>query len=54
MMSHYPVNKNNPLVLASISPRRKAILKQIGIPFEAIGSMVEETLYKVQPADIAC
>jgi septum formation protein len=55
MMSYYPINKNNPLVLASMSPRRKTILKQIGIPFEAIGSMVEETLYGVmKPADIAC
>ena len=42
-------------MLASISPRRKAILKQIGIPFEAVGSMVEETLYRgMKPADIAC
>jgi len=55
MMSHRPINENNPLVLASISPRRKAILKQIGIPFEPAGSMIEETLYgETQPADIAC
>ena len=55
MMRHHPIDKNNPLVLASISPRRKAILKQIGIPFEPAGSMIEETLYEeTQPADIAC
>jgi septum formation protein len=55
MMSHRPINENNPLVLASISPRRKAILKQIGIPFEPVGSMVAETLYnETQPEDIAC
>jgi len=55
MMRHHPIDKNNPLVLASISPRRKAILKQIGIPFESAGSRIEETLYKeTQPADIAC
>jgi septum formation protein len=54
-MNHYPINKSNPLVLASISPRRKAILTQIGIPFEAVGSMVEETFCKVmQPAKIVC
>jgi len=54
-MSFHPINKNNPLVLASISPRRRAILKQIGIPFESAGSMIEETLYEgMQPADIAC
>ena len=55
MMLHHPIDTNNPLVLASISPRRKAILQQIGIPFEPAGSMIEETFYeKVQPADSAC
>lgn len=54
-MNHYPINKTNPLVLASISPRRKALLEQIGIPFEAVGSMADETLSKgMRPADIAC
>lgn len=54
-MNHHPINKNNPLVLASISARRKAILKQIGIPFEAAGSMIEETYHEgMQPADISC
>lgn len=54
-MRHHPIDTNNPLVLASISPRRKAILQQIGIPFEPAGSMIEETFYeKVQPADSAC
>jgi septum formation protein len=55
MISYHPISKNNPLVLASISARRKAILKQIGIPFEVVESMVEETLYKrLQPLDIVC
>jgi len=55
MMRYHPIDTNNPLVLASISPRRKAILKQIGIPFEPVGSMIEETLYgQTQPEDIAC
>jgi septum formation protein len=54
-MNHYPINKTNPLVLASISPRRKALLEQIGIPFEAVGSMADEALSKgMRPADIAC
>ena len=54
-MNHYPIDKTNPLVLASISPRRKALLEQIGIPFEAVGSMVDETLSKgMRPSDIAC
>jgi len=55
MMRHHPIDKNNLLVLASISPRRKAILKQIGIPFETVGSMIEEIIYgETKPADIAC
>lgn len=55
MMIYHPINKNNPLVLASISPRRKAILKQIGIPFEPAKSTIEETICgETQPADIAC
>jgi len=54
-MPHHPISKNNPLVLASMSLRRKAILEQISIPFEAVGSMVEETLLEgMQPAEIAC
>jgi len=55
MMSHQRINKQNPLILASISPRRKAILKQIGIPFDSAGSMINETQYKqIKPTDIAC
>ena len=54
-MAYDPISKNNPLVLASISPRRKAILTQIGIPFEATGSMVDETSSKgMQPTNFAC
>jgi septum formation protein len=45
----------NPLVLASISPRRKAILNQLGIPFEAVGSKVVEALSGMMPTDdMAC
>jgi len=55
MMNHYRISKNNPLVLASISPRRKAILTQIGIPFEPVGSMTDETVCKqMKVADLAC
>jgi septum formation protein len=54
-MSDHTINKTNPLMLASISPRRRAILKQIGIPFESAGSMIEETLYEeIPPTEIAC
>ena len=55
MMNHYRISKNNPLVLASISPRRKAILTQIGIPFEPVGSMTDETVFRqMKAADLAC
>lgn len=55
MTSIYPINRDNPLLLASISPRRKAILTQIGIPFEAVGSRVKETFYeKLSPMQMAC
>jgi septum formation protein len=55
MMNHYPISKNNPLVLASISPRRKAILIQLGIPFEPVGSMTDETVRgQMKVADFAC
>jgi len=54
-MSNHPISIYNPLVLASISPRRKAILKQIGIPFEAVASRVVETLNRVMtPDEMAC
>ncbi len=54
-MKYHLINKKNPLVLASVSPRRKAILKQIGIPFESAGSFIEEDFYKeTKPADIVC
>jgi septum formation protein len=55
MMNHYPISKNNPLVLASVSPRRKAILIQLGIPFEPVASMSDETVRRrVKVADLAC
>ena len=55
MMRYHPIDTNNPLVLASISPRRKAILKQIGIPFESAGSTIDENLHpEMKPADSAC
>jgi len=55
MMNHHYISKNNPLVLASISPRRKAILTQIGIPFEPVGSMTDETVCtEMKVADLAC
>lgn len=53
-MNNY-INKTNPLILASISQRRRDILKLIGIPFESAGSMIEETFHdEIPPTEIAC
>ena len=37
-----PICKDSPLVLASTSPRRKQLLRQIGIPFRTITNRVGE------------
>jgi septum formation protein len=37
-----PISEDSPLVLASASPRRKQLLRQIGIPFRTITSRVHE------------
>jgi septum formation protein len=37
-----PISKDSPLVLASASPRRKQLLRQIGIPFRTMTSRVSE------------
>jgi septum formation protein len=41
-MSFQPISRENPLVLASHSPRRKRLLQQIGLPFRSLPSHVEE------------
>lgn len=41
-MSFQPISKENPLVLASNSPRRRRLLQQIGLPFHSLPSHVEE------------
>jgi septum formation protein len=41
-MSFQPITREKPLVLASNSPRRKRLLQQIGLPFRALPSHVEE------------
>jgi septum formation protein len=37
-----PISKNAPLLLASASPRRKQILRQMGIPFRTLTSRIRE------------
>ena len=55
MINTDPIGKNNPLVLASVSPRRKELLTQIGIPFESVESGIEETAHgRLSPIELAC
>jgi septum formation protein len=49
-MIHSPISKDYPLILASASPRRKALLQQIALPFRARASHVEEALLEGDPA----
>jgi septum formation protein len=44
-----PISKDFPLVLASASPRRKQLLRQIGIPFRTVTSRVREDLLSRDP-----
>lgn len=41
-MSFALIDKRNPLILASASPRRKQLLEQVGLPFISIPSHIEE------------
>jgi len=43
------ITKDSPLVLASASPRRKRLLRQIGIPFRTLSSRVREGLLSRDP-----
>ena len=42
IMEYQQINRQNPLVLASESPRRKGLLKQLGLPFRVMPSRVDE------------
>ncbi|HEN20905.1 MAG TPA: septum formation protein Maf [Desulfobacteraceae bacterium] len=51
----YPfINRRNPLILASSSPRRKELLTQIGLPFHAVTSSVAEEDVNEDPVQISC
>ena len=41
-MNFQTISENDPLILASESPRRKRLLEQLGLPFHAVPSRVEE------------
>lgn len=40
------------IYLASASPRRKGLLKQVGLSFKAMPSTVEEKITKTEPAEV--
>ena len=47
------IDKKNPLILASTSPRRMRLLEQIKMPFLCIPSGVEENSIKGEPSYVA-
>lgn len=53
-MTFQTISRDFPLILASSSPRRKRLLKQIGIPFFSRSSDVEENLIAAQSAIRPC
>jgi septum formation protein len=48
-MSFQPITRENPLLLASRSPRRKRLLEQIALPFRSLSSHVEEDQILSEP-----
>jgi septum formation protein len=48
-MKFYPISVQSPLILASASPRRKRLLKQIGLPFRSMTSHINEDSIKNDP-----
>lgn len=48
-----PISPDFPLLLASSSPRRKALLTQVGLPFRAVASGIREDLSEGGPAQNA-
>lgn len=53
LMEFDHIDKENPLILASASPRRRRLLEQINMPFLCITSGVEENSIKGEPSYIA-
>lgn len=48
------IDASHPLILASASPRRKALLKQVGLPFSAFRSRVREGRASGEPMETTC
>ena len=53
-MSFSVISPESPLFLASSSPRRETLLRQIGLPFLSFPSAVEENLSENDPERSAC
>ena len=51
-MTFKKINKDNPLILASSSPRRKMLLEQIALPFHALPSSIDEKEEEGKPAEM--
>ena len=48
------ISKEYPLILASASPRRKMLLRQIGLPFRSKACNIHEQDIDGRPSDIVC
>ncbi|MFZ0449169.1 MAG: Maf family protein [Desulfatiglandaceae bacterium] len=48
------ISDDYPLILASASPRRKDLLMQVGLPFTALHSEIEEGNVSGRPEEVAC
>ncbi len=53
-MSFRKISASFPLILASASPRRRYLLEQIGLPYEALPCDIDENSVKGAPFEIAC
>jgi septum formation protein len=51
-MSFSIISKKNPLILASASPRRKRLLKEIGLPFRSLACDIHEQGTWESPPDM--
>jgi septum formation protein len=51
-MSFKSIHPGFPLILASASPRRKSLLRQVGLPFKAVPARIKEEDETGQPARI--
>jgi septum formation protein len=50
-MKFQPISTDYHLILASESPRRKSLLRQVGLPFHVAPSQVEENQVNGKPSD---